>query len=43
MSASHYEWRLVHDGVGRVPNIRSDTTGFFYNNTIWVICGSGAG
>jgi hypothetical protein len=39
----HYEWRLVHDGIGRVPNIRSDAASFYYQNAIWVTCGAGSG
>jgi hypothetical protein len=43
MESYHYEWRVVHDGVGKVPNVRYDASTFFYNNCIWVACGGGAG
>lgn len=43
MENYHYEWRIVHDGIGRVPNIRSDAASFYYQNCMWITCGAGSG
>lgn len=43
MESYHYEWRIVHDGIGKVPNVRYDAASFYYNNCIWVTCGGGSG
>lgn len=40
---TRYEWRLVHDGIGKIPNVRAKAGSFFYNNHLWIICGAGSG
>lgn len=38
-----YEWRIVHNGVGKTPNIRTNGTSWLYKNNIWLACGASAG
>jgi hypothetical protein len=39
----HYEWKVIHDGIGRTPNIRASSSSWIYNNYLWLLCGSSAG
>ena len=39
----HYEWKVVHDGVGKTPNIRSSSSSWTYNGFLWLLCGASSG
>mmetsp|Transcript_22005 Transcript_22005/g.23985 ORF Transcript_22005/g.23985 Transcript_22005/m.23985 type:complete len:758 (-) Transcript_22005:72-2345(-) len=39
----HYEWKIIHDGVGKTPNVRASTCSWCYNNALWVVCGASSG
>lgn len=39
----HYEWKILHDGVGKTPNVRASSSSWCYNNAVWVLCGSSSG
>ncbi len=38
-----FEWRLIHDGVGKTPNVRTNASTWIYKGDLWVSCGSGSG
>lgn len=40
---SGYEWRQLHDGVGKTPNVRLNATSWHYKGQLWVACGAGSG
>jgi hypothetical protein len=39
----HYEWKVVHDGVGKTPNLRTSSSSWLYNNCLWLVCGESSG
>lgn len=38
-----YEWRVLHTGDGKTPNVRINTSSWLYKDQLWVVCGSGSG
>jgi hypothetical protein len=38
-----FEWRLIHDGIGKTPNVRTNASSWIYKGDLWVSCGSGSG
>ena len=38
-----YEWRVIHNGEGKTPNVRISMGSWMYQDCIWVVCGSGSG
>eukprot|EP01039_Chlorochromonas_danica_P004321 gene4321-4742_t len=38
-----YEWKVIHDGRGRTPNIRANAAAWTFDNALWMACGEGSG
>lgn len=38
-----FEWKVVHDGRGRTPNIRANAAAWTFDNALWMACGEGSG
>lgn len=38
-----YEWKIIHDGQGKTPNIRINSSSFVYKDHLYLVCGASAG